>query len=68
MHAPKLETHEALAAEVDNVVAALEGREPLVSDGRAGERVVRILEAAQVSIDRGGQVVSLEALAAGAAG
>jgi predicted dehydrogenase len=66
MHAPRLETHEALAAEVENVVAALEGREALVSDGRAGERVVRILEAAQISIDRGGQVVPLEALAAGA--
>ena len=60
MHAPNLDTREALAVEVDNIVAALEGRETLVADGLAGERVVRILEAAQRSIHEGGSVVALE--------
>ena len=61
MHAPQLETREALAIEVDNVVRALDGKEPLVADGRAGWRVVRILEAAQRSISEGGTAVALPA-------
>ncbi len=59
MHAPQLDMREALAVEVDNVVQAILGKEPLVVDGRAGARVVRILEAAQDSIDQGGAVVPL---------
>jgi len=54
MHAPKLDTREALAAEVDNIILAIEGKEPLVVDGLAGFRVVRILDAAQQSIDNHG--------------
>src|SRR5947199_2283984 len=50
MHAPQLETREGLAVEVENVVRAVNGKEPLASDGIAGWRVVRILEAAQGSI------------------
>src|SRR5439155_438298 len=50
MHAPQLETREGLAVEVENVVRAVNGKEPLASDGIAGWRVVRILEAAQQSI------------------
>ena len=61
MHAPQLEAREALSIEVDNVVRAVEGKEPLVADGRAGWRVVRILEAAQASIGQGGSAVSLAA-------
>ena len=53
MHAPQLETREGLAVEVENVIRAVNGKEPLVSDGVAGWRVVRILEAAQQSIQRG---------------
>lgn len=59
MHAPRLETAEALAVEVENIVQAIRGTEPLASDGAAGERVVRILEAAQRSIEQGGVPVSL---------
>ena len=58
MHAPQIEAKEALAVETDNVVKATQGREPLVSDGRAGWRVVRILEAAQRSIEQGGTPVT----------
>jgi len=59
MHAPHLETREALAIEVENIVRALDGKEPLIADGRAGWRVVRILEAAQASIARGGAATNL---------
>jgi hypothetical protein len=68
MHAPKLDTREALAVEVENIVAAMEGREPLVSDGRAGARVVRILEAAQRSIEQGGALVALNGAVAAIGG
>ncbi len=53
MHAPQLETREGLAVEVENVIRAVKGQEPLISDGFAGWRVVRILEAAQQSIQQG---------------
>jgi predicted dehydrogenase len=54
MHAPKLDTREALAVEADNVVQAIRGQGSLVVDGVAGVRVVRILEAAQASIATSG--------------
>jgi predicted dehydrogenase len=59
MHAPQLDSREALAVEADNVVRAVQGKEALVVDGRAGSRVVRILEAAQRSIDGGGALIPL---------
>lgn len=54
MHAPQLDTREALAVEVDNIVQAIRGKVPLVVDGVAGWRVVRILDAAQQSIEQDG--------------
>ena len=57
MHAPQLDTREALAVEVDNVIEAINGKGELVANGQAGWRVVRILEAAQRSIEHGGNVV-----------
>lgn len=59
MHAPQLETREALAREADNVIHAISGQEELIADGVAGWRVVRILDAAQQSIDQGGSVVGI---------
>ena len=59
MHAPQLDTREALAVETDNIVRAIQGKEAPVVDGRAGWRVVRILEAAQRSIAGGGVIVPL---------
>src|SRR2546426_6097310 len=53
MHAPQLESQEGLAVEVENVIQAINGKQPLVADGWAGWRVVRILEAAQQSIRQG---------------
>src|ERR1041384_4613881 len=59
MHAPQIDTREALAVETDNVIQAIGGRETLIADGRAGWRVVRILEAAQRAIVAGGEPVPL---------
>ena len=64
MHAPNIDTREALGVEVENIVAAMSGREELASDGRAGGRVVRILEAAQRSIEQGGALIRLDGAAA----
>ena len=57
MHAPKLDSREALAVEVENIVNAIAGHEPLMADGHAGLRVVRVLEAAQRSLDQNGATV-----------
>lgn len=57
MHAPRLDGREALAVEVDNIVGALRGREELLVDGTGGLRVVRILEAAQRSLEDGGALM-----------
>jgi predicted dehydrogenase len=63
MHAPQLDTREALAVEADNIVRAIGGKEPLMADGRAGWRVVRLLEAAQRSIEQGGETIALASAA-----
>ncbi|MGH7658544.1 MAG: Gfo/Idh/MocA family protein [Gemmatimonadales bacterium] len=59
MHAPKLDTTEALAVEVENILQAVRGKADLISDGQAGVRVVRILEAAQRSIDQDGARIGM---------
>ncbi|MFP4624593.1 MAG: Gfo/Idh/MocA family protein [Gemmatimonadota bacterium] len=56
---PQISTREALAAEVENVIDAIHGRAPLMVDGQAGVRVVRILETAAKSIPQGGLPVAL---------
>lgn len=61
---PQLDGKEALAVEVDNIVKAVQGKEPLVVDGGAGVRVVRLLEAAQRSMAQGGAPVRLAGMAA----
>ena len=59
MHAPQLDAREALAVEVDNVIGAIRGKDELVVDGVDGLRIVRILGAAQESLDQGGMPVRL---------
>jgi predicted dehydrogenase len=58
MHAPNLDAREALSVEAEELLAALAGRGKVAADGRAGLRVVRVLEAAQQSMEQGA-VVSL---------
>jgi predicted dehydrogenase len=60
MVAPKLEHREALAIEAEHFVQCIQRRTQPLADGRAGLRVVRILEAAQMSIARDGARVDLE--------
>jgi predicted dehydrogenase len=51
---PKLETFEPLQAEMDHFLDCIRsGRKPK-TDGRSGLRVVRVLEAAERSLSRGG--------------
>ena len=57
--APQIGSREALTVEVENVIDAIQGRAPLMVDGNAGLRVVRILEAAAKSIHHGGIPVTL---------
>ena len=64
MHAPQLDAKEALAVEADNIVKAIGGKEPLVCDGKAGLRVVKILEAAQQSMNQGGVMVGIPSTSA----
>jgi predicted dehydrogenase len=60
MVAPALGEGEALAAVVGELAAAVrEGRPPL-TDGGAGLRVLRLLEAASASLDRGGASVTVD--------
>jgi predicted dehydrogenase len=59
MLAPQLETSEALRLMAREFVSAImESRAPL-SDGHAGYRVVRLLEAAQQSIEQNGRLIPL---------
>ena len=59
MHAPQLDMREALAVEVDHLLRCLRTGATPRADGRAGLRVVRILEAAQQSIAAGSTPIAL---------
>src|SRR5438034_654574 len=60
MLAPNLESTEALRLMAREFVTSIaENRQPL-SDGHAGYRVVRLLQAAQQSIDQNGRVIQLQ--------
>jgi len=57
---PRLEAVEALRHAAQEFVSSItEGRKPL-TDGVAGYRVVKVLEAAQASLDRGGHPVEFK--------
>jgi predicted dehydrogenase len=55
--APKLDSTEALRRVVESFARACRGGPPAVTDGAAGLRVVRLLEAAQRSLAEGGAKV-----------
>lgn len=57
MWAPKIENVEALKAELQYFVECVEKSERPINDGRAGLRVVNMLEAAGQSLKRKGEVV-----------
>ena len=59
MLAPNLDMAEALGVEAAHFVRCLEGRDQPITDGHAGLRVVRILEAATESMRNHGRPVDL---------
>jgi predicted dehydrogenase len=54
---PKLDSTEALAHVCAEFLAAIRERRRPLTDGAAGLRVVRLLEAAQQSINQGGRLI-----------
>lgn len=59
MHAPFLEHVEPLAEQARYVIDAISANKPLINDGRAGLRVVKLLEACDESMRNGGRIVKL---------
>jgi predicted dehydrogenase len=57
---PKLDATEALARVAQEFVGAIREERQALTDGIAGYRVVRLLEAAQTSLDNGGRPVELK--------
>jgi predicted dehydrogenase len=60
MWAPHLDVKEALATELREFAECIEKGSAPIADGRSGLRVVRILEAATLSLAQRGRVVELE--------
>lgn len=57
MWAPRIETTEALKVELEYFVKCVETGETPINDGRAGLRIVNMLEAAQESLQHRGEAV-----------
>jgi predicted dehydrogenase len=62
MWAPQLEITEALSVELKQFIQCVEQRQTPLTDGQAGLRVVRILEAATLSMAERGRVVELDSV------
>jgi len=62
MCAPQLDITEALNTEAKHFIKCVEAGTPTATDGHAGLRVVRILEAATASIAARGRVIELDAV------
>ena len=62
MCAPQLDITEALRTEAKHFIKCIEVSQPTMTDGHAGLRVVRILEAATASIAARGRIVELDAV------
>jgi predicted dehydrogenase len=62
MWAPQIGITEALQTAARHFVDCIENRKPPTTDGQAGLRVVRLLEAATLSLSRQGALVSLDSL------
>jgi len=60
MYCPRLDNTEALNSEINHIVECIENGTPCISDGKMGEIVVRILEAAQESIKNRGKEVKID--------
>jgi predicted dehydrogenase len=60
MYAPKLDITEALQTEALHFSRCIRGEEKPLTDGHAGLRVVRILEAATESLKKQGQLIEID--------
>jgi predicted dehydrogenase len=60
MWAPQLDNTEALRLEVREFIGSIEANRQPLTDGAAGRRVVRILEAATASLAKRGQLIELQ--------
>ena len=56
---PTLDSYEPLQAELDDFLGAIQEKRAPRVDGHSGLRVVRVLEAAQHSLEHGGEPVNL---------
>jgi predicted dehydrogenase len=59
MWAPKVDPTEALKSEVDYFVECIRNDQTPINDGRSGLRIVKMLEAADLSLQHRGQIVYL---------
>ena len=59
--AVELETHEPLRKECQHFLDCVETRQTPKTDGRNGLAVLRVLDACQRSLDKGGEVIALQA-------
>lgn len=59
MHAPRVEPMEALKVETEYFVHCIDKGETPINDGHAGLRVVKMLEACNLSIKKNGRAVTL---------
>jgi predicted dehydrogenase len=59
MYAPKIDHAEALKVLVDHLVDCIKKKKNPITDGESGLRIIRILEAAEKSIKKGGIRVTL---------
>lgn len=59
MYAPKVDQTEALEIECRHFIECIVKKSRPITDGYAGLQVVELLEAAQRSLERGGEVISL---------
>jgi len=62
MYAPQLDITEALGTEAKHFIQCVEAAQPTLTDGHAGLRVVRVLEAATQSIAMRGRIVELDSV------
>jgi len=60
MHAPQLDTTEALKYEISCFADSVKNSTEPVSNGKAGLRIVHILEAATLSLSQKGHPVELD--------
>jgi predicted dehydrogenase len=59
MHSPRIENKEALKVEVDHFYECIKAGKPTITDGSSGLYVVKLLEAAEISIKNNGELVRL---------